>query len=305
MLTAAELPPVLEREESLVSIDVIPGVGAHSAPGVVTVLLNRPEAKNCFAPEDYQRLGDVFLELDERDDVEIVVLRGAGDAFTTGGDLLVKQRAIGSGRAYELFEISARAATHAFNALEACGKVVIAAIDGHCQASGVSLALCADLSVATDRSLFRIPEALVGVADPFVATRLPGRVGMSLARWLIYTAEAFSAEQAASWGVVNEVVPAERLESRVLEIAELLLRTAPNSRREYKRAIAATLLSLDAEVMLRANLSEFALEGITAFAERRPPAWGEASIRERERLATAANGGSTPSCTPVATALDS
>lgn len=275
------------------SIDLVSGYGikATEQDGVITILLNRPEAKNCFAPEDYQRLGDLFIELSTRDDIQVIVMRGAGDAFTTGGDLVVKQRAIASGGAFDLFTLSAKAATRAFESLEQCNALVISAIDGFCFASGVSLALSSDLSVATTRSLFKVPEGLVGVADPFIATRLPIRVGMTRARWLIYSAQQFDSAEALEWGVVNEVVPPEQLNERLDEIIEMILCTAPNSRSEYKQALASILPPLDTSVMLRANISEFALEGINAFAERRKPQWDEAAARERARRAALVDSG--------------
>jgi enoyl-CoA hydratase len=240
---------------------------------VATLTLDRPEVKNCLRIEDYTSVAMTLRSLSTDPSVSCVVLTGSGDSFCTGGDLDEIRTSVREGEYQSVSERFAHAALDAFSSIESCSKVVIAAVDGHCQAGGLSLALCSDLVVATPRSTFRVPEGLVGLADTFVASRLAPRIGLAKAKWLTLLAEKFDAEQAFAWGLVNEICRGGDLRPRVDEITSMLALIAPNSLGEYKRAMNSTLPSFDINVMLRAQESPFAIEGVTAFIEKRKPSW--------------------------------
>jgi enoyl-CoA hydratase len=240
---------------------------------VAKVTLDRPEVKNCLRIEDYQAVAEAFNSLSSESSIHCVVLTGSGDSFCSGGDLGQIRASVREGAFQDVSERFARAAFDAFSAIEKCSKIVISAVDGYCQAGGLSLALCSDIVVATDRSTFRVPEGLVGIADTFVASRLAPRVGMTKAKWLILLADQFDAREALAWGLINEICGEADLAARVDSIAARLATIAPNSLTEYKRAMNETLPPFDVNVMLRAQESPFAVEGITAFIEKRKPSW--------------------------------
>jgi enoyl-CoA hydratase len=241
--------------------------------GVATLTLDRPEVKNCLRIEDYCAVANAFNSLSSDPSIYCIVLTGSGDSFCTGGDLGQIRTSVREGTYQSIAERFAHAAMDAFSSIESCSKIVIAAVDGYCQAGGLSLALCSDLVVTTSRSTFRVPEGLVGLADTFVASRLAPRVGLARAKWLTLLADNFNAHEALEWGLVNEICEEEGLASLVESITSKLGTIAPNSLVEYKRAMNKTLPPFDVNVMLRAIDSPFAIEGITAFIEKRKPSW--------------------------------
>jgi enoyl-CoA hydratase len=240
---------------------------------VANLTLDRPEVKNCLRIEDYGAIADAFNSLSSDPSINCIVLTGSGDSFCTGGDLGQIRASVRDGTYQSVAERFAHAAMGAFGSIESCSKIVIAAVDGYCQAGGLSLALCSDLVVATPRSTFRVPEGLVGLADTFVASRLAQRIGLAKAKWLTLLADEFDAHQALAWGLLNEICAEEELAGRVESIVSKLGTIGPNSLVEYKRAMNRTLPAFDVNVMLRAISSPFAIEGITAFIEKRKPSW--------------------------------
>jgi enoyl-CoA hydratase len=240
---------------------------------VANVVLDRPEVKNCLRIEDYCAVADAFNSLSSDSSIHCIVLTGSGDSFCSGGDLGQIRASLRDGAYQSVAERFARAAIDAFRSIESCLKIVIAAVDGHCQAGGLSLALCSDLVIATPRSKFRVPEGLVGLADTFVASRLAPRIGFAKAKWLTLLADQFDAQQALDWGLINEICAEDQFVSRVESVASQLGTIAPNSLIEYKQAMNGTLPPFDINVMLRATESPFAIEGVTAFIEKRKPSW--------------------------------
>jgi len=255
-------------------------ISSTLADGVLTIQLNRPEALNCVSTTGYRELAHAVGAAADNPDADVVVLTGSGRAFCTGGDLKEIALSAADGKLLDKIDEFADTSMAAFQALERCQKVVIAAINGICQASGVSMVMCSDLAIAADDVKFRVPEVLVGLADPFVAARLHGRLGVARAKWTMLTADPFSAQEALDWGLVNKIVPKDRLFTEVSELAAKLRLTSPKSRAEYKRGMNETFPALDPNIMLRANRSADAVEGTTAFLERRSPVWSPLAAAE-------------------------
>jgi 2-(1,2-epoxy-1,2-dihydrophenyl)acetyl-CoA isomerase len=241
--------------------------------GVQTITLNRPDVLNCMSTEAYREMASAFDAASNDPAVDCVVLKGAGRAFCTGGDLKEIAIAAADGKLLEKIDEFADSSMAAFQALENCQKLVIAVVTGICQASGVSMVLSSDLVLAADDATFKVPEVLVGLADPFIAARLFGRVGIARAKWLAFTADKIGAEEALESGLVNRIMPADDLPAAVADLTATLALTSPKSRAEYKRGMNEALPALDPNIMLRANRSPDAVEGTTAFMEKRAPVW--------------------------------
>src|SRR4030095_6407324 len=125
-----------------------------------------------------------------------------------------------------------------FVQLERCPKLVLVAINGMCQGGGLVMTLMSDLSVVSDRATFRVPELLRGVADCYLGARLASRIGVARAKWLLFTAQPFSAAEALAMGLVSRVVPHDRLEAAVEETIGWIRQNGPAPPQAAKHAPA-------------------------------------------------------------------
>lgn len=216
--------------------------------------------RNALTAAMYRGIGRAIRLVDEHPVVEILVVTGVDDVFIVGGDM---------------GDHGGEMDTDAlpFDLLQEARVPVIAAINGHCQASGVWLAALADLAIASDRARFRLPELRLGVAAPWSATILPALIGLARAKELALTGRVFGADEAWDMGLVGRIVPHANLNDAATEAAATLLEAGPEARREWKRLAHQTLRPVAAAEVARSIATTEAAEGFTAFAARRPPAW--------------------------------
>jgi enoyl-CoA hydratase len=246
----------------------------YERAGAAAVLaIDRPERRNAVDPETAALLLDGFRRFEADEAARALVLTGEGpDAFCAGADLKAIAEA-GPDVPPELVEsVAARTeGPMGFPRLTA-SKPTIAAVSGWCLAGGLELALWCDLRVATDTARLGFTERRFGV--PLIdggTQRLPLVVGMGRALEMILTGRVLEADEALSWGLVNEVVPAGKHLERALEIAEGLARfpqtTMLSDRRAAIEGAGLTLadgLALEAEVG-RASIAT-GVRGATRFA---------------------------------------
>jgi len=147
------------------------------------------------------------------------------------------------------------------------------AINGMCQGGGLNMTLTGDLSVVSQRATFRAPELLRGVADCFLGARLASRVGMARAKYLLFTAQSVSADEALAMGLVSRVVRHEQLEAAVHETIAWVRQTAPRARAALKRDLNRLLPTIDFPMFTESLAGDEVREGFAAFVEKRPPAW--------------------------------
>lgn len=249
--------------------------------GIAWLRLDRPESRNALTKEMYGAIARACMEGDADPDVQVTVLTGTGDVFCPGGDLrgaagFMEDPEQSSGDIHALDLMSSGGAVwevDPFLAVQNADKLVIAAVNGICQAGGFIMAMLADITIASERATFRIPELLRGVADPYVSTRLPLYVGMERAKYLMLTCETISAGQAFEWGLLSEVVPHDDLIDRTRVLAEKLLLTGPEARAAYKRGANRLMLAPDYDAFQTSIRSDECREGFAAFKEKRAPAW--------------------------------
>jgi enoyl-CoA hydratase/carnithine racemase len=239
--------------------------------GVAFLTLDRPEKLNALSPEMYAAIRPALRRADLDDRVDVIVLGASGDeAFCTGGDLVDHASSWRDDLPGALADVEG---AFPYETFERISKVVICAINGKCQAAGMIMLLMSDLVVSSDRARFRVPEALVGLADPFVPVRLAQHVGLARARWMMFTAEEVDAHEAERIGLLGKVVPHDELEKAVTDVVERVRRTAPGARSRYKRMLNDTLPPVRMDHFLAQMQSPEALEGLDSFAEKRPPSW--------------------------------
>lgn len=246
---------------------------------VLLVILNRPEARNAVNGPLTLGVGTALEEAEQDPEVRAVVLIGAGDAsFCAGADL----KAIARGESLNPPGTEAWGFAGMVN--HPISKPVVAAVNGTALGGGTELVLAADLAVAADTASFGLPEVRRGlIAAAGGLVRLPEQLPRKVAMQLILTGRPIDAATALRWGLVNEVVAADRVLETALALAHQIAGNAPLAVQASKRvalgirggAVPAEAQAWEASnaEMLALMASEDAIEGPTAFAEKRDPRW--------------------------------
>lgn len=200
--------------------------------GVTTVTLNRPEALNALSQALRNRIAEVFDALKDDAETEVIVLTGAGRAFTVGLDL----KELGGEKAPDE-TLSSRDLSAA---IAAVGKPVIGAINGFAITGGFEIALMCDFLIAAPEARFADTHARVGVVPGWgLSQRLPRLIGINRAKELSLTGNYLDAETACAWGLVNRVVPTDELLSTCTQLARDIVSTDPATRGEIRRIMDA------------------------------------------------------------------
>ena len=242
---------------------------------VLHVTLNRPQVLNALHPPAHFELAEVFDAFADDANLWIAVIRGAGErSFCTGTDLKVRAQ-----QGQDEYPASGFAGlTRRFD----LDKPVVAAVNGLALGGGLEIALACDLIIAAELARFGFPEPRVGLAAMGggvhrLVRQLPDKVAMGL----LLTGRQFSAAEALGYGLVNEVVPAGKLDSAVngwvedmLACAPLALRaTKQIARRNFDYPTLAEAIRADYPAAATMLASTDAEEGPRAFAEKRAPRW--------------------------------
>ena len=239
--------------------------------------LNRPQRANALNTALALELAAALASLGAGTEYRCLILTGAGErAFCAGADLKDRHH----------MDLAAWQAQHqafqeAAAAMRSCPLPIIVAVNGAAFGGGLELTLIGDFALAADTARFALTEVTLGIMPGLGGTqRLARAAGRRRAAQQILTGQAFSAEQALDWGIVNEVHPRERLLPRAIELAAAIAANAPLAVRAAKAAIRSTdELPLGAglarERELYATLIETSdrREGIAAFNEKRKPAF--------------------------------
>ena len=243
--------------------------------GIARITVNRPDKLNALNAIVIAELGDSVTRIETDPAVRGVILTGAGSkAFVAGADIgeLTDQGATG-GRARAL------AGQQVFRRLERCGKPVIAAVNGFALGGGCELAMACHLRVASEQAKFGQPEVKLGIAPGYGGTvRLPRLVGKGRALELLLTGEMIDAQEALRIGLVNRVVPAERLLGDTEALLRTILANGPLAIRACLEAVDTGLeMTVDQALLFEANYfgllsaTEDMREGTRAFVEKRKP----------------------------------
>jgi len=182
---------------------------------VATLTLNRPDKMNAFTGPMIQRWAWALGEAQQDPEVNVVVVTGAGKAFCSGMDLkaLGQPRKAGEPDALQV-------AVEVFDMLEALDRPVIGAINGYAITGGLELALACDLLVASENAVFGDTHARVGILPGGGdSQKLPRLVGLPRGKEMLFASRFVSAREAEAWGLVSRVVPAEKLQEAVAELA--------------------------------------------------------------------------------------
>ncbi|MFJ5885192.1 enoyl-CoA hydratase/isomerase family protein [Kitasatospora cineracea] len=250
-----------------------PGLRCWVGPErVATLLLDRPERRNAVTGAMWRALPGVLAELARRPDVRVLVLTGAGGAFSAGADI--------AELAGVYADPAAAGAYHAANvaaeeALAAFPGPTLAVVRGACVGGGCQLALACDLRLAAEDARLGITPAKLGVVYPVVPTlRLAALVGPARAKYLLFSGELLPAARAESFGLLDEVLPPAGLDARAREFAGLLARRSPQTVGAAKAVLSVAPADAAAALAPWEHASRTApdaREGLAAFLERREP----------------------------------
>lgn len=251
---------------------------------IATLTLNRPDAMNATTDEMYQELQDLIPKIAADRDVACVILTGAGRGFCAGADLKARK---------DDATPLERRARHRWilkdilEPLYRLEKPVIAAVNGAAAGAGFNIALACDFIVASDQASFIQAFARVGLVPDLGGLYLLGRViGINKAKELCFTARKVSAEEAKTLGIVNHVVPHERLLDEARAIAGKITAASPTAIAMTKnlldRSTNATIdqmLEYESYAQTIAYLTPEYEEGVRAFREKRAPDFAAAARR--------------------------
>lgn len=252
-----------------------PSVLAEIQSRIGWITFNDPPRHNAMTAAMWRALPVAVAGLLADSHVRVIILRGAGDrAFVSGADISEFDAHIEDPDGAAAYD---EALVAALDALRRSPRPVIAMIQGYCIGGGMSLALAADIRIAAADAQFAIPAARLGLAYPKHAILdLTSVAGVPLAKELLFTARRLDAEEAALRGLVNRIVPKDRLTGETLDLARTIADNAPMTVTAAKRAIdfLASGVGNEADIDRLAEQcfnSEDYLEGRTAFAQKRPP----------------------------------
>lgn len=241
------------------------------------IRIDRPEAMNALSPSVVAGFRDALDRASSDDDVRVVVLTGTGRAFCAGADLKAIRELSGDDPGRNTLAFLEEAGK-VFDGLEAFPKPIIAAVNGLALAGGLELVLCCDLVLAAESAKLGDAHANYGlIPGGGGSIRLPRKVGLAMAKYLLFTGEFLPAADLVACGLVNEVVPDERLGERVDALVDVIASKSPLGLRRMKQLVhdgldqsVATGVRLELVASEAHASSHDVAEGLTAFQEKRP-----------------------------------
>ncbi len=237
---------------------------------VTEITLNRADVLNALSLELYLELGDALIAASNDNETQVIVITGAGRAFSTGGDL--KQGDLLNRDYPERF---AEASKRMLNQILRSDKTVVAKVNGITQAGGLLIVAASDLAIASDQATFKCPEALVGIWEPYSPALLTPQIGLKRTKLLLLACETIDAREAERVGLINRAVPHQELDSATERLIERILAGGPETRRRFKQMVNEHLPEFDSKIVVEALSSDEGLEGMSAFAQKRRPRWQE------------------------------
>lgn len=247
--------------------------------GVATVTLNRPQVRNAFDDVLIAELTTLLGRLGTDPAVRLVVLTGAGETFSSGGDLNWMRSMVAFGT--EENQADALRLAQLLETLDRLSKPTLARVNGGAFGGGVGLIACCDIAVATDGARLGLTEVRLGLAPATIAPYVIRAIGPRQARRYFLTGERFDARHALRIGLLHEVVEPAALDDTVNTLIEYLLHGGPQALTACKRLVddvstasdRAALKHDTAALIAHLRVSDEGQEGLAAFFDRRAPAW--------------------------------
>jgi enoyl-CoA hydratase/carnithine racemase len=250
----------------------------------IRIRLNRPERRNALSLELMRELILALEDASQRDE-RVIVIEGAGPAFSAGHDL---SEMIGRDEPFyrELFEVC----TVMMETIHVLPQPVVAKVHGIATAAGCQLVAACDLAVAAQGTRFATPGVKIGLFCSTPMVPVTRAVGRKRAMQLLLTGDPIDADTALEWGLINRVVADEELEAAVLDLVGAISRSSPYTVATGKRAFYDQIDRSEQDayahcklVMADNALASDAQEGMSAFLEKRPPTWNQGAYTDEGR----------------------
>lgn len=244
---------------------------------VAWITLNRPKARNAQDPLTREELVQALKRGRDDDDVHVMVITGAGDAFSAGGDIANFPK--NPVEFMERIGMQVKGKKRPIELTREIPKPIIAMVNGLALGAGMELAMACDIIVASEDAKFGQPEIRAGLIPGGGGTQvLPRLVGEKRAKELVFTGNIISAKEAQEIGIVNKVVPKEKLKETVTELVNTLLKRSPIILKFAKMAVNKALetplsvgLAYESDLCALCFGTEDLMEGARAFSEKRAP----------------------------------
>ncbi len=250
-------------------------IRVETADKIGTITLNRPEHMNTFSTPLARELNQALLKLDDDPDVQVIVITGAGRAFCAGIDLSEY-----AGKSHAEYRRWVTRMEEMVLTIANMHKPVIASARGFAVANGAGIVLAADLAVIADNTRFAVPAVNIGLFCMGPAVPLTRTLPRKRAMELLLLGDLISADQALEWGLVNQVVPDDQLETATAAMAAQLAAKSPVAVQMGKQAIQRMTDMPLPEALVYSNemfaslcVTEDAREGVDAFLTKRQPVW--------------------------------
>jgi len=250
-----------------------------NSQGVATVSLNRADKHNAFDDDMIATLSEAFSALAENAAVRVVVLRSEGKSFSAGADLNWMKRMASYSREDNLRD--AKALAEMLKRLNNLPVPTIARVQGAAFGGAVGLVSCCDIAIATERASFCLSEVKIGLTPATISPYVVAAIGPRASRRYFISAERFGAVKAEQLGLVSEICDSMQLDERIGEVVKALLANSPIAMMQAKhlvrdvahQSIDEALISDTCERIANIRVSSEGQEGLSAFLEKRSPAW--------------------------------
>ncbi|MEM0049686.1 MAG: enoyl-CoA hydratase/isomerase family protein [Candidatus Bathyarchaeia archaeon] len=246
---------------------------------VAWITLNNPERYNALDLEMRREIKQALEDASKDTSILAIVIKGSGKAFSAGGDI----RAMAEMKPLDVLNMAKEVGTALVlsEIIRSAPKPVIAAVHGYCLGAGFELAQACDIIIASEDAVFGQPEINIGLIPGGGGTqRLPRLIGEKKAKELIFTGERIPAKEMERMGLVNKVVPADKLMDAVNEFIAKIKEKSPIALAAAKEAINASLelgltdgFKYEAQIFAQLFSTEDQKEGARAFLEKRKPVW--------------------------------
>lgn len=247
--------------------------------GIATITMNRPELHNAFDDAFIAALTGELRRLEADDSVRVVILAASGKSFSAGADLSWMRRMADYTREENLAD--ALGLAELMRTLAGLGKPTISSVQGAAYGGGVGLVACCDMAIASRRASFCLSEVKLGLIPAVISPYVVEAMGPRAARRYFQSAEVFDAAEAHRLGLVHEVTAEEELPAAVERLAAALLTNGPRAMAAAKELVARVASGPIDDAMIRDTAERIAdtrasaegKEGLSAFLEKRKPAW--------------------------------
>jgi methylglutaconyl-CoA hydratase len=245
---------------------------------ITKIFLNRPEVHNAMNENLMKELTTCFKELSKDESTRIIILTGRGKSFCAGADLNWMKSMAKYSKDENIKD--SRLLLNLYEAIYNCPKPVIGRVNGHAFGGGIGLFAVCDIIIAIPECKFAFSEVKLGIIPAVISTYIVRKIGLSNMKRLFITGERFNSEYAKELGLIDYIVPQEKLDEKIKNYVELLQSSGPNAIVEVKKLIDSCekmnrekYKEYTVEKISELRVSQEGQEGIKAFLEKRKSNW--------------------------------